>query len=254
MLDIYICEDDINQLTYLTNIIKKDIMIKSYDMKVALSTPNPSELIDLLENSKSMGVYFLDITLSDNMDGFELSTIIREYDPRGFIIFITADANKYKLTFSYNCEAMDYIVKDSKDDIEARIINCLEKINARFLSKGISKNKIFSFKSGDSISYEEFQNIVSIETSTSSKHKLSIYSVGRIMDFRASLKEMDKVLDDRFVKVSASCIVNMDMISSVRRKQRIIILKSGREVLISIRCIKNFEQSMSKRALTSIIN
>ncbi len=254
VLDIYICEDDTKQLKTLTNIIQKDITINSYDMKIVSSTPNPSELVNLVKLSNSTGIYFLDISLNADIDGFELSNIIREYDPRGFIIFITADANKYKLTFSYNCEAMDYIVKGSKAELEKRIENCLDKINKRFSAKNIIKSKVFAFKSGDSISYEEFQNIVSIETSTTNKHKLSIYSTERIMEFRASLKEISSVLDDRFAKVSSSCIVNMDMINIVYRKKRIIVLKSGREVLISIRCIKNFEQSMAKRNLSSRIS
>lgn len=254
MLDVYICEDEIKQLEYLTDIIQKAITIQAYDMRIVLSTKNPSEIIESIKTSNSTGVYFLDIGLGVGINGLELADAIREYDPRGFVIFITANTDKYKLAFSYNCEAMDYILKDNLNDMRTRIEKCLAKINKRFSTKNIAKNKIFAFKSGDTISYEEFQNIILIETSTFNKHKLSIYSVERIMDFRATLKEISEMLDDRFIRISSSCIVNMDMIKSVHKKERVITLKSGREILISIRCMKPFERSVINRNLGYILH
>lgn len=253
MLSVYICEDEIKQLKCLTDIIQKAITIQAYDMKIILSTQNPLEIIESIKTSNSTGVYFLDIGLNSEINGLELADAIREYDPRGFVIFITANTDKYKLTFSYNCEAMDYILKDNFNNMRIRIEKCLAKINKRFSARNITKNKIFVFKSGDTISYEEFQNIILIETSTFNKHKLSIYSVERLVDFRSTLKEISEMLDDRFIRISSSCIVNMDMIKVVHKKERAIILKSGREVLISIRCMKPFERSMINRNLGSIL-
>ena len=55
---------------------------------------------------------FLDVELKNEpMDGFGLGKIIRETDPRGFIIYVTAFEELAFETFRYHLEALDYIIK-----------------------------------------------------------------------------------------------------------------------------------------------
>ena len=58
-------------------------------MEIILSTSNPYELLDTIENKDYTGIYFLDIDLNSNINGIDLAKKIRCYDPRGFIIFVT---------------------------------------------------------------------------------------------------------------------------------------------------------------------
>lgn len=239
MLKIYICEDEHRQLLKLKNIIQNNIFMQAYDMELSIITPNPYEIINELKKTSFTGIYFLDIDLKSKLNGFDLAESIRKYDPRGFIIFITAKINMLPLTFKYKCEAMDYIIKAPETNMGVRIAECLNEANARFSVQNSSVNKVFSFKFGDTIINEEFNNIVLIETNAENPHKLSMYAIGRALDFRESLKEVEKKLDKRFMKCSGSCIINTDMVENVDKKSRIITLKTGQTVSVSTRSIKS---------------
>lgn len=249
MLDVYICEDDKKQLSTITDIIKKNIIIESYDMQIVASVTDPFKLLEFAETSKRIGIYFLDIKLGTSMDGFELARKIREFDPRGFVIFITCDAEDYKLTFEHRCEAMDYIVKGLDTNLAQRIRECLNDVDKRMASKSVKKNDVFSFKTGDYIAHENFENIILIETNMVSKHKVSLYSVHRAADFRATLKEIETRLDDRFIKVNNSCIVNADKIVEINRKDRKVVLESGQTVTIATRRLQNVLKKYSERMI-----
>lgn len=238
MLDVYICEDNVRQLSRLKTIVANNIMIEPYDMKLCVSTTDPYELIEVMKESSNTGIYFLDIDLKADINGFDLSESIRKYDPRGFIIFITANANMFQLTFKYKCEAMDFIVKDTKTNIGDRIRECLKEANTRFVGRETKRKEVFVFKFGDAISHEEFENIIFFEINVDNPHKVCMYSMQRAVDFRSSLKEVETCLDDRFIRCNGSCIINTDMIESLDKKIRLVTMKTGQRIDVSMRSVK----------------
>lgn len=112
MLPVYICEDDYEILCIQKEYIEKQILINGYDMKIVVCSRHPEEIIETAKNSTQRGIYFLDIELkSEPMDGFGLGSKIRETDPRGFIIYITAFGELAFETFRYHLEAMTILLK-----------------------------------------------------------------------------------------------------------------------------------------------
>lgn len=112
MLPVYICEDDYEILCIQKEYIEKQILINGYDMKIAVCSRYPKEIIKSAMNFPQRGIYFLDVELKNEpMDGFGLGKIIRETDPRGFIIYVTAFEELAFETFRYHLEALDYIIK-----------------------------------------------------------------------------------------------------------------------------------------------
>ena len=101
MIDVYICEDIKEQRDILAHYVKAAILIQEYDMKLRISTDKPKELIEQLKQSKNTGLYFLDIDLKSNKNGIVLAKEIREYDPRGFIVFVTSHSEMSYITFQY---------------------------------------------------------------------------------------------------------------------------------------------------------
>lgn len=90
MLNVYICEDDKKQLADLSAIVSSTIMIEEYDMTLELSTVDPYELLNEIQDKKNfIGVYILDVDLNTDIDGIELAAKIRQYDVSGTIIFVT---------------------------------------------------------------------------------------------------------------------------------------------------------------------
>lgn len=107
MLSIFVCEDNNEQREKFTKIIQNLILIENFDMELKLSTSKPDDILDYLAENDVSGLYFLDIDLKSSINGIELASMIRQYDPRGFIVFITTHSEMSYLTFIYKVEAMD---------------------------------------------------------------------------------------------------------------------------------------------------
>lgn len=151
MLPVFICEDNPVLLQQYRQTIENLILIEEYDIELLTAVTTPEELLHAakqhyLKNAHA-GFYLLDIDLHASMDGFELAQQIREFDSRGFIVFITTHSEMAMLTFKYKVEAMDFILKDDGWDITSRIHDCLNQAVARYLTPGKSEDTI-AFKIG----------------------------------------------------------------------------------------------------------
>lgn len=78
MFPIYICEDNLIQLSHFEKIIKNYILIEELDMDVVCASSDPKEILKVQEKFCAPGLYFLDIELNSDMDGFALAEKIRK--------------------------------------------------------------------------------------------------------------------------------------------------------------------------------
>ena len=145
MLKVYICEDDKSQRDQYSKIIQDIIAIENLDFKVEMISEDPRKVLEHVKNVKGQGsgIYFLDIELKvDDLNGIILAQEIRKYDPRGFVVFVTTHSEMTLLTFKYNVEAMDYIIKDiTKDNIK----NIKEKFRTVQANK-ISQSQVLKMR------------------------------------------------------------------------------------------------------------
>jgi two-component system response regulator AgrA len=230
MLDIYICEDDKTQLDLFSNYISNTILIEDFDMRLALSTQDYHELLELFSPSGNIGVFFLDIDLKSDIDGLKLAQRIRKLQPRCFIIFITSHAECGMETFRYKVEALDFICKGDPGEIRTRIKDCLYNIDEKIRSDP----KSFHFNIGERHVSIPFDEIVCFQTSDNS-HKVTVHTMNRLSEFFSSLKEIEAGLDKRFYRCHRSCIVNKDFIDTVNYDQFTVHMKNGMECPISLR-------------------
>lgn len=237
MLKIFICEDNKVQRQKFESIIENIIIIENYDMDLQLSTEDPSEIIDYLKSINTSGLYFLDIDLHSDINGLQLAEKIREYDPRGFIVFITTHAEMSYLTFLYKVEAMDYIIKDNYNNIKQRIDECIKNAYSKYKSKTSDLHKVFSIKVDDKIINIDLDEIIFFETS-STIHKVILHSKNRQVEFYSTMKEVEDMLSDKFSRCHNSFIINKDKIKEIDKKNRIVYMTNGEECLISTRGIK----------------
>ena len=238
MLRIFICEDNSIQQNKFKKIIEDIIMINDYDMETSLTTSDPYEILAYLKVNPTSGIYFLDVDLHSNINGIQLAEEIRKYDPRGFIIFITSHAEMSYLTFLYNVEAMDYIIKDNYNNIRQRIHDCIQNANEKYQAICNNSQKVFSIKANDKIVNIDFNDIIFFETS-STIHKVILHCTNRQIEFYSKMKEIEQNLDDRFCRCHNSFIVNTDKIKEIDKKRRIAYMINDEECLISTRGIKN---------------
>lgn len=237
MLNIFICEDNEEQRSKITKIVEDIIFIEDFDMQIAASTDNPNRVLDYIKESKTNGLYFLDVDLQSEINGIKLAEEIREYDPRGFIVFITTHAEMSYLTFMYKVEAMDYIIKDNYNSIKERVHQCINNANKKYSSSSNEIQKVFSIKSIDKVINIEYDKIVFFETSDTI-HKVKLHALNRKIEFYAQMKDVEESLDERFCRCHRSFIVNKDHIKEVDKINRVVYMTNGQDCLVSTRGIK----------------
>lgn len=240
MLKVFICEDNKQQRENFSKMVQDIILIENYDIELDLSTGDPNELINYIDNNDISGLYFLDIDLKSEINGIELATKIRKYDPRGFIVFVTTHAEMSYLTFIYKVEAMDYIIKDNYNNIKERIHQCIEDAHTKYSAKSTELQRIFTIKSDDKIVNIEYRKILFFETSPII-HKVIVHAIDRQVEFYAKMKEIEEKLDDRFYRCHKSFIVNKDNIKEIDFNNRCIYMMNGEQCLISIRHMKGLK-------------
>lgn len=236
-LKIYICEDNKEQRERFYKIIKDIIVIKNYDMEIGLVSSSPQELLKKIEEDKSIGIYFLDVDLKNEINGIKLAEKIREFDKNGFIIFITTHSEMSYLTFLYKVEALDYILKDNYNNINERIGQCLDIINNKY-TVNPENEKGYSIKVDDRIINVNIDDILFFETSPSI-HRVILHCKNMQVEFYEKMKNIEKEFESEgFCRCHTSFIVNIKNIKEIDKKNRVIVMKNGETCLVSIRGLK----------------
>lgn len=244
MLPIYICDDQKEHLHHVQKIIEKFIFIEEFDMRVVCTASTPEELLAQLHESPAL--YFLDVELQGSMDGFQLAEEIRKKDPRGFLVFITTHEELSYLTFRYRVEAMDYILKEDTQEFPERILGCMKKAEQLLSSANNKVHKILCVNEGRRKIFLNQEEIYCIKT-CSIPHKIKVYTEQSVYEFTNSLREVKEQLDERFVLVHKSCIVNLEHVECLHRNERILLLRNGQQCTVSVRMLGSLSKSLKLR-------
>ena len=237
MLDIYVCEEDAAQRKSITQIIHNTILIEELDMRFVLDTADPYALLDAVKNSQNTGIYFLDIDLKSDMNGMKLAQQIRTFDPRGFIIFVTAHSELSYMTFQYRVEAMDFLLKDTPAETKVKIRECLLHALERHTLHTNKTHKTYTIKTGEREIHIDYHDILFFETS-GNIHKVILHAKDRQIEFSATMKELEQTLDKNFIRCHRSFLANRNNIKEVDQKKRTIYFVNGETCLMSVRKMK----------------
>lgn len=237
MLHIFVCEDDDAQRRNVVQTIHNTVMMEELDMQLVLDTADPYELLEVVKTSRNTGIYFLDIDLNCDMNGMKLAQQIRKFDPRCFIIFITAHSELSYMTFQYRVEAMDFVLKDNPVEAKVKIRECLLHAWERHTSQTNKVHKTYTIEIGERKISVDYQDILFFETS-SNIHKVVLHAKDRQIEFSGTMKDLENTLDDSFVRCHRSFIANRNNIKEVDTKNRIIYFVNGESCLMSTRMMK----------------
>ena len=199
-------------------------------------------LLDQVKTSWNTGIYFLDIDLNSDMNGMKLAQQIRLFDPRGFIIFITAHSELSYMTFQYRVEAMDFVLKDNPAEAKVKIRECLLNAMERYTLQTNKIHKVYTMELGGRKVSVDYDEIFFFETSRNI-HKVILHAKDRQIEFYGAIKELTSILDDNFVRCHRSFLVNKNNIKEVDAKNRIIYFNNGETCLMSTRMMKEFRKS-----------
>ena len=73
MINIFICEDNLEQLEKIKKAVSNTIMIENFDLNLAMATQDPYSILEEVKKTDSTSIYFLDIDLNTDMNGIKLA-------------------------------------------------------------------------------------------------------------------------------------------------------------------------------------
>lgn len=232
MIPVYICDDEQRVRRNLEQIVSRQILILDGDMGPLRTTDDPEELLRLQREAAVPAVYFLDIDFPGKMSGLALAQRLRQYDPRGFIVFITAHGDLAFETFRLRLEALDYIVKGDADGMAVRVQKCLESIQERMQAQRPGQGGYCTVKILDAVRHIPVEEILYFEA-VGYRHMLRLHLDGELLEFNSSLDHFEKELGEEFWRCHRGFLVNRRRISSVRLKEQLIELDNGETCLLS---------------------
>lgn len=240
MIEIVLCEDIEKERTWMTNFISNHIMMENLDMKVAMSTANPYDVLLYAKENARGGLYFLDVDLKSEISGIQLASQIREIDSKASFVFITSHAELMSLTFEYAIEAMGYVLKGNEEVTKEKITKYIRHA-ARKGADGDDLSKKLVIKAEGLIITEEYEQILSFEIAVKRQSKVVMYAKKRSVEINSTLAEIE-AMSEKFVRCHRSCVVNIDNVKSVDSIAKIVYLVNGDICEASTKGIKELKR------------
>lgn len=184
------------------------------------------ELADLKEKLSKYDIVFLDINM-DELDGIQTAEILRKYNPRAYLVFITAFIN-YTLQ-GYKVEAIRYILKDY-NNLKPDILEALDTI---FEKMNLMDYKItYDFVAVGEVEIS-VKDIIYIENVM---HKVRFHIVKNnqniILELYKKLSDVEEELPPKdFARTHQSYLVNSMYIENLKRYE--VSLITGEKIPVS---------------------
>lgn len=224
MVNFFVCDDNENFLNKINNIVNNYMMKNDYDFKVNLYKKIDDKLKNDSSRIKGFKIYILDIEIEEE-SGLEFSRIIREEqgDWNSIIVLITAHNELKYEALGKRLYIFDFI---SKYDGYTKILNDdLDKI----IKVYENRERKLIYKDERIIKILDFQDITLIEKEKNS-NKVKIYTESKTIEIGESISSIYKRLDNRFIKLNRSIIVNKDKICEYNLEEGTVLLKNSKKI------------------------
>lgn len=210
MLQIAVCDDNIEELSNIVQLINQYKTSKNYSFDYAIF-PNGFELISALEKGTRFNIYCLDIIMP-GFNGIDVAKDIRIFDKTAQILFFTSSP-EFALE-SYSVKAFNYVLKPiSKEKFFLTFDEILERLQAE---KG---EEAFIVKSIEGIQKILIQNLVFAEVI--GRNVLYHLRSGKVIECIESFSSVCSNLMKYgcFIKPHRSYLVNMQYVDTIENHQ-----------------------------------
>jgi len=248
MLHIVICEDHPSHRAHIESVVKEHIKDTGRHIQLAVSTDSPIAVLNYLKkNPNAGGLYLLDVELENELSGIELAMKVREADVFAKIVFITSHSELAYLTFTHKVNAMDYIAKDKPGNVEKHIIECIEEAYGLSLSQNENSREFYMIKTGGEVWNIPHDEIFYFETNPSVRHRMILHLKDSQIEFRALISEVAEI-SENFFRCNQSYVINTQNVVRVDKNEKMIEMKNGDMVPITVRKINNLVSAINKTA------
>ena len=203
MYKIIICDDDLNQLTYIKQYIQN--LDLSFDYEISTFS-NIKTMIESCENDNHNYIFLLDIVFHKKDQGIMGATYINKKFKNSIIIYISAYLEK--VCDVYETEHCYFIYKPQMED---RIKNALEKA-VRIYNNHLESIYIQVGKDVFDVKLKEIYYIERI------KRYSVIHIYQKTIKTHMNLDELMQRLTKKFIQCHKSIVVNLDQIEQKNRK------------------------------------
>lgn len=201
---IAICDDEVADITYVENLLKKWATEREKEILVDHFFSAEAFLF-AYENKKDYDILLLDIEMKE-MDGVTMAKRIRQENESVQIVFITGYSDY--ISEGYEVAALHYLMKPVKEE---KIFSVLDravqrlKYNERMLYLDVS-GEMVRIPLYEIRYLEVLRNYVTI-------HAKQDYTV------KKTLREVEKELDERFFKAGRSYLINLKLVRRVTKTE-----------------------------------
>ena len=216
-LKIAICDDEANQIEYLTDVVTTWAKKNRHAVEMKLYSAARSLLFDYREE-KDFDILLLDIEMP-GMSGVELAKAVRKETATVQIVFITG----YYEYFSdgFDVSALHYLIKPAD---ERKLMPVLDRAVSNLTYR--QRSVLLTSPEGD-----RKVSLADIEYVESENVHVAVHTVSGVYRSRISLAKFAEQLDETFIKVHRSYIVNLKYVKKITRTD--ITMVSGDLVPIS---------------------
>ena len=188
----------------------------------------------LRKHPGEVDLLFLDVEM-ENMDGMEAARQIREFDENIMIVFLTGYAEH--VFDGYSVGALDYMLKPVTVQ---RLMELLHRVRVKLEQE---ESQTFSFKNADGTWRFPLQEILYFY---SDRRKAVLVTRDKEYTFYAKLDEIEKKLDEQFVRIHQRFLVNPARVDYLGGD---VVTVGGRE----LPCSRNHREQAMKRIARSML-
>jgi two-component system response regulator AgrA len=217
MINILICDDCSRTVELIKNIVNQfydEIDLKDFSVQTFNNSKDITTYVK--NNSIEKNIYILDIDLNEEKNGLLLGREIRKLDNYcGEMIFVTSHLEMSFKVFQYKLRVLEFI--DKTCNLSKQLKESLS-IATTIICKNAQENKEkkLQVKSGIHIFNIPIKNVIYFETIKNS-NKIILCTCNNRIEFYSTLKELKNSLDDNFIQVHKTTIVNKNYIRNINK-------------------------------------
>ncbi len=207
MIQIAVCDDNIDELSNMAQLIGQYQAIRHLDCEYAIFA-NGFDLISTIEKGKRFDIYCLDIMMP-GFSGIEVAKEIRTHDKTAPILFFTSSP-EFALE-SYSVKAINYVLKPvSKEKLFITLDEVLEQIQAE------KKQDVLVVKSSEGLQKILLSNLTFVEVI--GRNVLYYLRSGKVIECTESFSTVCNTLQQYsyFIKPHRSYLANMQYVDTIQ--------------------------------------
>ena len=227
MINFIICDDVEKYCKMIENVVSKYMMKNKLEYKTHVFNDYNDEFMKIVNKKLSFKIYILDIE-TPTKSGIDIARIIRKKDVDSVLIFLTGHQELDRIVMKNDFLFLSFINKF--DNCEERLASAIDESLKLFKIRKtikIKDNGVFYSIPLDDILYI---------TRDSIDRKCII--VTDYTEFRVgkNLNELEKMVNDDFIKTHRACLINKKRVASYNKPKRIVVFDNGSKTdLISTR-------------------